>query len=444
MILGFTAGHRERIGPGAYGFSKFSEFFEDNDIQCLRIDGQITSEGLKSISAVVIGSPQHRIRQTEYEALRQYVADGGRVFILMKFGGDSKLNANIRKFFPAIQPNKDEVYDPKLFDPKKKYQDVYEYICMKPVIPVSIRHPLLKFDGEIIYDSGCTFSTEGDMTLTVMPREDLVSYSNPELGVDIVHYDITQGEKLKQVMGPIFVYNKIGKGSVMYWGARWSFSDEHWDTYDNAEFFNEIMSLFLGKRLYHFPLDDASNYYDYNEWSEIMTRYKGNEKETVTKNKERMERKLSVGDSFTLKGKIYQRVDARKHDGKKWILKKETSEGEARAHMKPIATSKKLIKVKSLSHFDNIVKTYPNIIIDFTASWCGPCQMLKPVLKRLNSEIDDVQIITVDVDELEAIADVFDVMSMPTLVAMNKGRKQGDLKNRSYTPLRNEIRAKLR
>ena len=175
-----------------------------------------------------------------------------------------------------------------------------------------------------------------------------------------------------------------------------------------------------------------------------MTRYKGNEKETVTRNKERMERKLSVGDSFTLKGKIYRRVDARKHDGKKWILRKETSEGKARAQMKPIATSKKLIKVKSLSHFDKIIKKYPNIIIDFTASWCGPCKQLKPILKRLNSEIDEIQIITVDVDKLEPIADVFDVMSMPTLIAMKNGNKRGDLKNRSYTPLRNEIRAKFR
>ena len=442
MILGFTTGHSERICPGAYGFSKFSKFLENVGIPSDGIRGRISEESLNQYPAIVIGSPQHRLWRSEFDALRNYVSNGGRLLILMKFGGDSKSTTNMRKLFPTIIPNNDDLFDPKLFEPKDGYQGLWGYQCMKPIIPISIDHPLLQFEGEIVYDSGCTFTTEGNMTLTVMPRDDLLSYSKPAVGDDFVFRDLTQHEKLKPVMGPIMVYNKIGKGSVLYWGARWSFSDEHWDSYDNSAFFKAIMSLFLGEQLH--DSQQRNGYENTQQKGNTMAQYKGNEKMTVRDNKERMERKLSVGDSFSLKGKIYRRVDARKHDGKKWILEKGTSESKVAKPSRLKSTSKKLINITSRAHFNTILDTYQNVIIDFTASWCGPCKQLKPILKRLNSEIDEVQIITVDVDKLEPIADEFHVMHMPTLIAMKNGKKRVSLENQSYTRLKKEIHTKYR
>ena len=136
-----------------------------------------------------------------------------------------------------------------------------------------------------------------------------------------------------------------------------------------------------------------------------MTRYIGNDKETVTRNKAVMEGKLKVGDSFTLKGKVYRRVDARKLDGKKWILEKGVPSTTGKGKVIAGKTKRTLINVTSRTHFDELLKSYPNVIIDFTAKRCGPCQQLKPILKRLNSEIDGIQIIMVDVDKHEPISD---------------------------------------
>ena len=173
-----------------------------------------------------------------------------------------------------------------------------------------------------------------------------------------------------------------------------------------------------------------------------MANYKGNEKETVTRNKAIMEGKLKVGDSFSLKGKLYRRVDARKHDGKKWILKKGSSKMKEGMQAKTVKTTRKLINVTSRTHFDQLLKSYPNVIIDFTAKWCGPCQQLKPILKRLNSEIEEIQIVMVDVDKHKPISDKFGVMQMPTLIAMKNGKKRGELQEQSYTYLKKEIKAK--
>jgi thioredoxin 1 len=107
-------------------------------------------------------------------------------------------------------------------------------------------------------------------------------------------------------------------------------------------------------------------------------------------------------------------------------------------------TKRTLINVTSRTHFDELLKSYPNVIVDFTAKRCGPCQQLKPILKRLNSEIDEIQIIMVDVDKHEPISDEFGIMQMPTLLAMKNGKKRGKLEEQSFTYLKKEIKAKFR
>ena len=61
------------------------------------------------------------------------------------------------------------------------------------------------------------------------------------------------------------------------------------------------------------------------------------------------------------------------------------------------------------------------VLVDFYATWCGPCQMLSPVIEQLDKEAN-IKILKVDVDELSDIARVFRVMSIPTLVVLENGR----------------------
>jgi len=74
---------------------------------------------------------------------------------------------------------------------------------------------------------------------------------------------------------------------------------------------------------------------------------------------------------------------------------------------------------------DNYEKEVTNssvpVLIDFWASWCGPCRMLSPVIEEIASEVKDKKICKVNVDEQPELARKFGVMSIPTLVVMNKG-----------------------
>ena len=58
------------------------------------------------------------------------------------------------------------------------------------------------------------------------------------------------------------------------------------------------------------------------------------------------------------------------------------------------------------------------VLVDFYASWCGPCKMLNPVLERLG---DDYDIVKVDVDKFDLLAREYGIMSIPTLIVFRDG-----------------------
>lgn len=62
------------------------------------------------------------------------------------------------------------------------------------------------------------------------------------------------------------------------------------------------------------------------------------------------------------------------------------------------------------------------VLVDFWATWCGPCKMLAPVLEDLSEDLgDDVKIVKVDVDENQITASEHEVMSIPTLLLFVNG-----------------------
>jgi len=66
------------------------------------------------------------------------------------------------------------------------------------------------------------------------------------------------------------------------------------------------------------------------------------------------------------------------------------------------------------------------IAIDFTATWCGPCKAMKPMLAALAAEYaGHARIVAIDVDREPVVAQQYDVRSMPTLVVLRDGREVG-------------------
>ncbi len=63
------------------------------------------------------------------------------------------------------------------------------------------------------------------------------------------------------------------------------------------------------------------------------------------------------------------------------------------------------------------------VLVDFYASWCGPCKMISPLLEEISNENNDIKIIKVNVDEHNDIAANHGVMSIPTLILFENGNE---------------------
>ncbi|KAL3636299.1 hypothetical protein CASFOL_020846 [Castilleja foliolosa] len=73
--------------------------------------------------------------------------------------------------------------------------------------------------------------------------------------------------------------------------------------------------------------------------------------------------------------------------------------------------------------FEASKQTSKLIVIDFTATWCGPCQTIQPTIEEYSEIYTDVDFVKIDVDELESVAKEFGVQTMPTFILIKKGKQ---------------------
>ena len=72
--------------------------------------------------------------------------------------------------------------------------------------------------------------------------------------------------------------------------------------------------------------------------------------------------------------------------------------------------------------FSEIIKSDTLTLVDFSAEWCGPCKMMKPILEQVHTAMgDEVRILKVDVDKNPKAAQVFQIKGVPTLALFKKG-----------------------
>ena len=75
-----------------------------------------------------------------------------------------------------------------------------------------------------------------------------------------------------------------------------------------------------------------------------------------------------------------------------------------------------------MENFKNIIATEPLVLVDFFATWCGPCKIMHPVLEELKEKMGDgIRILKIDVDKNEELSMEYRIMSVPTLMLFRNG-----------------------
>lgn len=64
------------------------------------------------------------------------------------------------------------------------------------------------------------------------------------------------------------------------------------------------------------------------------------------------------------------------------------------------------------------------VIVDFFATWCGPCRMLGPILEEISNDRSEIKVVKIDVDENPDLAKNFGIMSVPTLLLFKEGKQE--------------------
>ncbi|KAK2636295.1 hypothetical protein Ddye_031087 [Dipteronia dyeriana] len=75
------------------------------------------------------------------------------------------------------------------------------------------------------------------------------------------------------------------------------------------------------------------------------------------------------------------------------------------------------------AHFEASKETNKLLVIDFTATWCGPCKSMEPVIKEFVAKYSEVEFIKIDVDKFTEITKQFGVEAMPTFILIKKGKE---------------------
>ena len=82
-----------------------------------------------------------------------------------------------------------------------------------------------------------------------------------------------------------------------------------------------------------------------------------------------------------------------------------------------------MAQIATNTSFDSLLESEKLVIVDFWATWCGPCRMLSPLLDEVEEEMaDKVTVVKVNVDDADEIAMRYRIMSIPTLIFFKNGQ----------------------
>ena len=78
--------------------------------------------------------------------------------------------------------------------------------------------------------------------------------------------------------------------------------------------------------------------------------------------------------------------------------------------------------INSAKEFDELVESGKSVLVDFYADWCGPCRMQAPIVEAIAEENPDVVVAKLNVDDVDDVAERFNIVSIPTLLIFKGGK----------------------
>ncbi len=81
------------------------------------------------------------------------------------------------------------------------------------------------------------------------------------------------------------------------------------------------------------------------------------------------------------------------------------------------------ITLTTLNFEEEVLKSTKPVLVDFWATWCGPCRMIAPIVEEIANEYQNIKVGKINVDEQEKLAIQYGIMSIPTLILFKDGKE---------------------